>query len=248
MSLVIAVACEADADFQAASTLIDRILVEQIEWLEKGHLDHVRQYVGTESPYPWTRIHNVPDLAKARNLKPRKGHFQGEPGAADALLARKAILLLNSIDTQPEFLVVMRDIDNQPERQTGWLQARDEYHGRPPLILGIAIIKRENWILAGFRSRSDDEQLRLQEERQILGYDPSLYPDQPNSHEKGSKHCPKRVLANLVGSAGVERELDCLRDTPFAELLTRGENVGLAQFLKEIQAFMCPLLGDSRSA
>ena len=246
MSLFIAIACEADADFRAASTLIDRTLVEQIAWLDVDHLEHQRQYVGVESLYAWTKIHNVHDLVLEKKLRVKYGHFLGEPGAADALLARKTILLLNSIDPQPEVMVVMRDIDNQPERQTGWQQARAEYHGKPPLVLGIAIIKRENWILAGFRSRSDDEQLRLQEERQTLGYDPSLHPDQPNSHERGSKHCPKRVLEHLVGPAGVERELECLRDTPLAELLTRGERVGLSQFLIEIRSIMCPLLGASR--
>ena len=246
MSLVIAVACEADSDFRAVSTLIDRLLVEQVGWLEADHLEYVRRYVGAEAHYAWTKIQNAPELAKARNLKPRKGHFQGEPGAADALLARKAILLLNSLNPQPDVLIFMRDIDDQPERKTGWNQARNEYHGKSPLILGIAIIKRENWVLAGFRSSSDDEQLRLQAERQTLGYDPSLNPDRVNSHAEGSKHCPKRVLTNLVGLAGVERELACLRDTPLEELETRGENIGLKQFLIEIRTIMCPMLGANQ--
>ncbi len=245
MSLVIAVACEADADFRAASTLIDRVLVEQIAWLEVDHLEHVRQYLGAESPYPWTRIHNVPDLAKARNLKPRKGHFLGEPGAADALLARKAILLLNSIDPQPEVLVVMRDIDGQPERQIGWNQARDEYHGKPPLILGMAIIKRENWILAGFRSISTEEQQRLQSERKSLGYDPSLHPERVNSHAEHSKHCPKRVLGSLVADSGAERELRCLQEPSLEELHERGERIGLTSFLCEVIQLICPLLKDN---
>ncbi len=247
MSLLIAIACEAEADFRAATTLIDRVLVERIDWLEPEHLEHVRRYDSWESAHGWTRLQNVPTSVAAKSLKVKMGHFSGEPGAPDALLARKAILMLSSMKPRPDVLLVMRDTDNHPQRKIGWIQARDEYHGRPPLVLGIAIIKRENWILAGFRSRNDDEQLRLQAERQTLGYDPSLKPDQANSQEFGSKHCPKRVLANLVGSAGVERELECLRETPLTELLTRGESIGLSQFLNEIQTIMCPLLGARRT-
>ncbi len=248
MSLVIAVACEADADFRAASTMIDRVLVDQIAWMEADHLEHVRQFVAENPPYEWTRIQNVPALILKKKLRVTPGKFRGDPGAPDALLARKTIVLLNSLNPQPQVLVVVRDIDLEPGRQTGWNQARDEYHGKPPLILGIAIIKRENWILAGFRSRNDDEQQRLQEERQTLGYDPTLNPALANSHERGSKNCPKRVLAKLVGSVGVERELECLREPPLAELQTRGENVGLTQFLSEIRTIMCPLLGASRQS
>ena len=181
MSLVIAVACEADADFLAASTLIDRTLLENVSWVEQELLTHLRQFVAENPPYEWTRIQSVPAAILSKKLRVTPGKFRGEPGAPDALLARKTIVLLNSLNPQPQVLVVMRDIDKEPGRQIGWNQARDEYHGRPPLVLGIAIIKRENWILAGFRLRDHDEQLRLQEERQTLGYDPILHPDQPNS-------------------------------------------------------------------
>ena len=224
------------------------MLLENVPWAEQDHLVHLRQFVAENPLYEWTRIQNVPASILSKKLRVTPGKFRGEPGAPDALLARKTIVLLNSLNPLPQVLVVMRDIDLEPGRQTGWNQARDEYHGKPPLILGIAIIKRENWILAGFRSRNEDEELRLQAERQTLGYDPSLHPDQPNSHERGSKHCPKRVLANLVWSAGVERELECLRDTPLEELETRGESIGLKQFLIEIRMIMCPMLGANHQA
>ncbi len=246
MSLVIAVACEADSDFRAVSTLIDRLLLENVPWAEQDHLVHLRQFVAENPLYRWTRIQNIPASILSKKLRVTPGKFRGEPGAPDALLARKTIVLLNSLNPQPQILVVMRDVDLEPGRQTGWNQARNEYHGNPPLILGIAIIKRENWILAGFLSRNEDEQLRLQAERQTLGYDPSLNPSHANSHERGSKHCPKRVLTNLVGPAGVERELACLRDTPMEELEARGENIGLKQFLIEIRTIMCPLLGANQ--
>ena len=109
-------------------------------------------------------------------------------------------------------------------------------------MLGIAIIKRENWILAGFQSRDEAEQQRLQFERQRRGYDPSLHPHHANSHESRSKHCPKQVLENLVGKAEVDREIECLRDTSLMEFHSRGEKVGLAEFLKEIETTFCPLL------
>ncbi len=241
-----AIVCEADADFRAASTLIDRVLVEQIEWLEAENIEHVRCYAGVESEYEWTRLQNVDALLKARKLKVKMGHFLGEPGDPDALMARKSILLLSSMKPRPDVLVVIRDTDNQPERKDGLDQARSEYHGRPPLALGVAIIKRENWILAGFRSRDDDENQRLQAERQRLGYDPSQSPHRANSHEYRSKNCPKQVLENLMATA--DRELECLRETALEELQTRGINVGLADFLKEIEATICPLLRtDQRS-
>jgi len=51
VSLLIAIACEAEADFRAVTTLIDRVLVERIDWLEPEHLERVRRYNGLESTH-----------------------------------------------------------------------------------------------------------------------------------------------------------------------------------------------------
>ena len=245
MSLVIAVACEADADFRAANVLIDRLLRDQHPWIEE-HLDSQRSFVAAIANHPWTRLQNAHELARERGLRPRKGHFNGQPGEPDALLARSVILLLSSIRPRPHALVIVRDVDDHPRRVTGWQQAQREYHGTPPLIAGLAVIKRENWILAGFHPSNDTEEGRLKEETAKLGFDPTRSPHEADAHEESAKRSPKRILAQLIaldGEAKAEREIRCLLESNLETLGERGANVGLSQFLSDLRDQLCPLLG-----
>lgn len=246
MSLVIAVACEADADFRAASVLIDRLLRDQHPWIEE-HLDTQRSFVAAVPNHPWTRLQNAHELARVRGLRPRKGHFNGQPGEPDALLARSAILLLSSIRPRPHVLVIVRDVDNHPRRVIGWQQAQVEYHGEPPLITGLAIIKRENWILAGYIPDDETERGRLLSETTNLGFDPTESPHEAHAHEETARRSPKRILASLIsldGEAKVHREIRCLQEPDLLVLHERGQQVGLAQFLSDLRNLLCPRFGN----
>lgn len=245
MSLVIAVACEADSDFQSARVLIDRLLCEQHPWIEE-HLHSQRSFVAAVADHSWTRLQNAHEMARERGLRPRKGHFNGQPGEADALLGRSVMLLLSSLRPRPSVLIVLRDIDNHISRMAGWQQVRNEYHGKPPLITGLAIIKRENWILAGYSPDNDVERSRLRIETTNLGFDPTVSPHEADAHDESAKRSPKRILTTLIsldGEAKVLREIRCLQESDLSVLTDRGQKTGLAQFLIDLRTLLCPLLG-----
>ena len=58
MSLQFAVVHEAPADFQTATELADRVLVESIDWMEEDLIEHHRTWIREASgvPLTWKRI------------------------------------------------------------------------------------------------------------------------------------------------------------------------------------------------
>lgn len=83
---------EAPADARTTTALVDRCLVEGIEWLDLEHLEHLRAWRGIEpgtEPSSWK---HVTTLAKAHRVVPM-GRFDGNPGEHDARMARRVLLL-----------------------------------------------------------------------------------------------------------------------------------------------------------
>jgi hypothetical protein len=113
-----AVVCEAPADLRLATALADRILCQEVDWIDPDSLNFYRHWRGlkkTDSYFPW---HQVGRLASRKNLKPH-GLFNGEPGAPDGIAARKALLLLSLSQNPPDAVVLVRDTDGQERRRRG---------------------------------------------------------------------------------------------------------------------------------
>jgi hypothetical protein len=92
-SYELAVVCEARADRDTACGLADRVLLEAVSWLAPETLDSCRSWRGLRSEEPYLRWASVKDEARKAGLK-IFGQFNGEPGQADAVMARRALLLL----------------------------------------------------------------------------------------------------------------------------------------------------------
>ena len=171
----IAIVCEARADCDIASTLTDRVLIEDnsIHWIDDQSIETHREWRGLNKNDPflqWSKIHGI---ARERRVV-RLGHFNGLPGKPDAFVARKALLLLddNNID-RPDAVILLRDMDDQIERFAGLRQARDEFEKVFPIVIGFARTKREAWVLAGFDPIEDDERAqRLIQFGQEFGIQP----------------------------------------------------------------------------
>ncbi len=113
MSLPFAVVYEAPADFQTATDLADRVLVESIDWLDETLVAHQRTWLGHSAggvPLTW------------KNIKQ---------------------------------------------------SALDQEAGRFPVVVGLAIVERESWVISGFDPQDEAEHLLLEAERQRLGFDPA---------------------------------------------------------------------------
>jgi hypothetical protein len=241
VSLQFAVVHEAPADFQTATELADRVLVESLDWLEEDQVEYQRTWrreVGGE-PLTWKR---VKQLALDSGID-AIGFFDGEPAEPDARAARRAILYLRHALPDLAAVLLIRDQDNQPERRAGLEQARREEEGRLPVVVGLAVVERESWVISGFDPRDDVETSRLAAERQKLGLDP-----RERSHEltackaDNAPRSPKRVLRALCGGDG-DRERRCWRETTLGTLRDRGGENGLGAFLDEVRKQLAGLIG-----
>ena len=152
MSLFFAVVHEAEADFQTATEIADRVLLEAIYWLDDSGLDYQRTWV-SHTPngerLTWKRIKQ---LARDAGIAV-SGHIDNQPAYPDARAARRAILYLLTLFSELEGIIVVRDQDDQPERRDGLEQARREFSGSIAIVIGFAIVEREAWVISGFDPR-----------------------------------------------------------------------------------------------
>lgn len=242
MSQRFAVVHEAEADFHTATELADRVLIEAIDWLDESLIAEQREWVGTvpvERRLTWKAI---PQLARAAGIRAH-GHFDEKPGEADAAAARRAILYLLATIPELKAVLLIRDQDDQPERRIGLDQARGQDHSGTVIIVGLAVVERECWVISGFDPQDEAETARLEAERTTLGFNPC-----ERSHEltacknDHAPRSPKRILRQLSGNSG-DRERRCWTDTPLDRLRERGSGNGLTSYLHEIRDRLAPLIG-----
>ncbi|WP_253899711.1 hypothetical protein [Corallococcus carmarthensis] len=224
--------------------LADRILVQEIDWLESEMLNMQRQWRGLTPTASFLRWDDVGDEAARAGFKHVVfGHFSGEPGAHDAFAARKAMLLFAALDRQPDAVLLVRDADKDPDRRKGLEQARADKPWPFEVVIGVAEPKRECWVLAGFDARESEEDT-LKQVEQRLSFHPVRDAHKLTAREHGAKNDAKKALEELT-SGNLERERECLRETPLETLRQRGERVGLTQFLSEISERLVPVMDGS---
>lgn len=241
MSLRFAVVYEAPADLLIATELADRVLVEAIDWMEEHLLDHQRTWIREWSgaPLTWKRVKWSAINAGFRI----RGLYDEEPAKPDARAAHRAIVYLRNAIPDLTGVVLIRDQDKQPERRQGLEQARLAAGTHFPVVIGLAVVERECWVISGFDPLDEAEVSRLAEERQTLGFDP-----REQSHlltackADNAKGSPKRVLRALCG-ADADRERRCWCETEMATLRSRGAENGLSAFLHEVRQELAGLIG-----
>jgi len=241
VSKVFVVIAEAPADFAIATELADRVLCEQVVWLEVGLLDTQRTWMFKDPAghdLSWAAIKKSADKLRI----PTRGRFQGKSGEFDAKAARRAIRYVLKVFQAVDAIVLIRDLDDQPTRRDGLKQARNEHESEPPIVIGAANPERECWVLSGFETRNDAEAELLKSERQMLGFCPC-----ERSHELTDgkddtrRKSPKRVLRVLTRD-DPERQRVCWMEMPLERLRERGQDSGLSDYLKEVQSRLVPLI------
>jgi hypothetical protein len=166
-------------------------------------------------------------------------------------MARTAFSIVRALNNAPNVdevdkivgVVLVWDMDGQAsDRQLGLEQARTEAQRLVPfqIILGRPDRMREAWVLAGFDPQSQDERARFDNERQQLGFDPSIHAHLLTAADELAKRSAKRVLAMLTGGEW-EREEQCWTQAALATLCERGAGSGLADFLDEVAERLVPL-------
>jgi hypothetical protein len=238
-AFVLVVVCEADADRRIACGLADRVLCQEVEWIEPESLAAIRTWRGLEEGTSHLRWAQAFNLFKKSGLKAH-GHFDGRPGGPDALAARRVFFLLHEAPFHPDAVVLIRDSDGELDRRTGLEQARTEWKEPIPIVLGLAHPKREAWVLAGFEPKDEKEKSALTGARKSLGFDPRIRSHELHAREPGALRDAKRVLAELTGGQG-DREEACWVESRLELLLERGEQSGLTAYVQEIRERLVPL-------
>jgi hypothetical protein len=239
-----AVVYEGLADLTTATELADRVLVATVDWMDETLLDSQRQWLREDRSGERLAWRSIPRMAREVGIRVQ-GHFGGEPAMPDAHAARRAIaFILHQFDAVDAILLI-RDLDDQAERRIGLEQARRAYAASTTIVIGVAIVERESWVISGFDPANQDERDALAEETRNLGFNPCL-----RSHEltagkdNRAKKSPKRVLAVLTDNSW-ERQRACWQTTPLAVLEERGLANGLTDFLEEVRRYLAPLItGD----
>jgi len=242
MTLRFAVVHEAEADFHTATELADRVLVETFaSWLDDESVVYQREWVAQEPGGRRLTWKAMRRLAEDAGIE-AEGFFDGRPGLADARAARRAILYLRAAFSVLDGIVLVRDRDDQPERRDGLDQARNEHHGKIVIVVGLAVVEREAWVISGFDPQDAGETARLAAERQTLGLDPRHRSHELTAKDEQATRSPKRVLRSLSGNDW-GRERQCWAITPLEVLRERGGENGLAAYLHEIRDRVAPLIG-----
>jgi len=240
---------EAVADVRIACALADRVINEEgPEWLRLQNLDWFRFWSGLQpnsSHSTWSEVRQLskgfPELTFLRRFA---GPDHKRENLPDYAPTRKAILLsaLLRKDQFPAAIILIRDLDHQPERKEGMEQARAAERGRLVVILAAPKHKREAWVLNGFICENEREQKELESIRQEVKLDPCLeahrlrYASQTSRAERN----PKEILQRLTDGSR-EREERCWTETPLSLLRERGAETNLKTYLTEIQESLLPL-------
>lgn len=240
--------CEARADFEIAADLVDRILRERGPAWVGDLLDtapqEVRAWRGDGAGRAFFVLRDLVKHVDALAVRVPHGHFDGRPGAADALMGRTAFAIVRTLVKRGEDIdavLVIRDMDDQPERETGLGQARTEAQAWAAfeVVLGCAHAKREAWVLCGFEPENEDEHARLAVLRQELGFQPHEHAHQLDAKDEQARRSAKRVLRELTGN-NQEREQRCWQNTPLDALRARGGMTGLSAYLEELAQLLVP--------
>ena len=248
--------CEAQADFQIAADLIDRVLREAGEpWVADvmdAAPDEIRSWHGDGEGHELFDLHRLDHHVDRLRVRVPHGHFGGQRGAAGALMARTAFSIVRALVKRGatiDAVVVVWDMGDQPAiRRAGLMQARTEAQGWAGfrIVLGCPNAMREAWVLCGFDPDGPHEGTRLHVLREELGFHPNVDAHRLDAKDEQAKRSAKRVLRQLTDDDRA-REQRCWRDTPLEALRARGEATGLRDYLLEVEQHLLPLVVSGAS-
>lgn len=255
-----AVIGEARADARLAIELAERVFQAQSEdWLRDFLSGEFKKFawVGLQEGQVfsiWQNYKTIERAASTLGYKPRS--YIGRPRdgkRANAYYAKafkvlRLALWLKHSQIHPNLraIVLLTDSDNLRDT-TGFQQARDQFAENVDeleVVIGVAHTKREAWVLNGFVAQNKDEQAKIQEIRNVVGFDPCVQAHRlrEKSREEGRRLRNVKVVVEILTDGDYEREAMCWRETELALLRKRGIETGLTAFLEEVEERLLPIL------
>jgi hypothetical protein len=235
MSIVdIMIVAESHSDTRIATFLADRILMIQLGWPDKSMLPGLRRWRGEAENSEFLDIHKVHELARAKGIPPVYGHFDNRPTAPDYQSAMDALYLALASEPQPHAFVWIRDTDGDKSRVQGWRDASQQFtHDFAALVSGFPHECMETWRLLAWSHGQSRDDVRVAQERQRLGFDPTTSPERL-SHKQNVPKSAKAVVEALGAHEYSLHECDL-------EATSRGGSAcGLATYLDEVRKHLLP--------
>ncbi|MGH9753175.1 MAG: hypothetical protein ACREA2_10360 [Blastocatellia bacterium] len=251
-----AVVAEGETDARMAQLLAERIFLEEgPDWIREDCTESVPEWVrehylpkwsGLESNSTYSTWRTVKHLCTESNFRRAFGHNEsGKPRGIYYAQGRNALFLLGRLrKTKPiDGLVLVVDLDHQPERRDGLTEARkevEEAKDQVVILLATPNPKQEAWVLNGLVCEGHEAQA-LEALRQELGFDPCHKAEELRAKDETAKRSAHRVVKALIGESR-ERKEKCWTDTPLTILRERGEATYLNTYLIEVEERLLPLL------
>jgi len=249
---------ESSADARTATKLAERVLVNKVEWLDAEMLEHHFQWSGLEAGTDnscWKYINHIIEREKKSGFQPprflrrdKQGQKTLQPDGANTIKILNLVSYLQKT-RQIKAVLLIRDLDNQPQRREGIEQARSEHINRQhklEIIIGTADRMREAWVLNGFIPSNQEEGQILKEITTQLTFNPCEESHRLRNSltEPDRIRNPKVVVEKLTGGR-MEREQQCWEETPLEYLREKGEHTGLTAYIDEIEARLIPIIGSA---
>ncbi|MCY7385249.1 MAG: hypothetical protein LH628_22250 [Microcoleus sp. CAN_BIN18] len=249
---------ESSADARTATKLADRILVQKIDWLDAEMLQHLYQWSGLEAGTEnscWKNINQIiENFQQSLGFRPPRylGHRQDGALKADGAAAIKILNLVRFIQKtrQIKAVLLIRDLDNQPQCREGIEQARSEQIERQAklaIIIGTADKMREAWVLNGFIPSNPEEKQILQKITTELTFNlcEESHRLRSNSLEDPDRIRNHKVVVEKLTGGKMEREQQCWEETSLEYLREKGVETGLTAYICEIEERLIPIIGSA---
>ena len=158
----IVVIAEAKPDQQIGCTLVDRVVTSKApDWWDAETLEQARSWMGLEPSSPFTQWCRLKAVVNENEKIGRKLRYIGhsarsqanETDGFDYAAGKKAIQFcrLSSDREHISHFLLVRDLDNQPERKDSLIRLKREMSELGIFVtLALADPDREAWIISGF--------------------------------------------------------------------------------------------------
>ena len=187
--------------------------------------------LGPDDAADFLPLKSVPEQARRHQIR--------ASGGGEEALARKAILLLKllSRSRQVDAAVVLRDLDDRPERAAAYAKAKADV-ATVPVAIGTPKECREAWYLCGVPPDAKGVDVLRKAVKKQISFDPLREPERLSHKETDGARSAKKVAARfgeLVSDEDSGRRLLAVIAGPPEALDTAGKT-GARAFIMELNA------------
>lgn len=243
----IVVIVESAADFRTGTKLAERVIIENVDWIDEDIFEHCVVWSGLlpESDHScWRDVKSIFASFKADGLKlPRPRERQGR---SDGATTKRVLRLIRALQTQRgkrvDGILLIRDSDGDTERIKTLKLVQEQFAEIYTIAIGMANPKREAWVLNGFVPKDDSEWALLSEIKNRNTFDPTIEAHRLREtlKQEPQKWRNAKVVLDYLMINRFEQE--CWEEPELGFLRERGRETGLTAYLGEVAERLVPIV------